>query len=130
MVQEALYIYSYKEKMSSLLPFYSSYIQAGFPSPADDFVDVKLDLNDYMVKNPVSTFFVRVVGDSMRNLSIFSGDMLVVDRSLEPGEDSIIVAIIDGEFIVKQLRKCKEEMKPGTQFQVWGVVTYVVHKTK
>ncbi len=120
--------------------YFDTPIHAGFPSPADDFLEKKLDLNEYLVKNPAATFFIRVRGHSMIGAGILDGDMLVVDRSLEARNDSIIVAVIDGEFTVKRLKKegknislvaenrhykpikIKEEM----EFEVWGVVTGVI----
>lgn len=124
------------------LPFFTSCISAGFPSPADDYIERHLDLNELIVKHPAATFFVRVKGDSMQDAGILSGDILVVDRSLTPSNGKIIVAIIDGEFTVKRIL-IKEhiiylaaenaayspiKVNPNSQFQVWGVVTYVIHK--
>lgn len=124
------------------LPIFLPHVQAGFPSPAENYLDKTLDLNELLISHPAATFFVRVAGDSMRNAGIFSGDILVVDRSIEPPNDKIVVAIVNGEFTVKRL-KCKEgrislipenpaypilELKEGSDFQVWGVVTYVIHK--
>jgi DNA polymerase V len=131
------------EAASSLpLPLFVANVQAGFPSPAEDYLDKTLDLNELLISHPAATFFVRVTGDSMKNAGIFSGDILVVDRSLEAADNKIIVAIVNGEFTVKRLRMQEGrialvpenpaypilEMKEGTDFQVWGVVTYVIHK--
>ncbi len=124
------------------LPLFNTSVAAGIPSQADDHIERELDLNDFMVKNPCATFFVRVEGESMRDAGILSGDMLVVDRSLTPSHDKIIVAILDGEFTVKRLIIEEEkvylepanpnfhrmEVHPDSFFQVWGVVTYVIHK--
>jgi DNA polymerase V len=131
------------EATSSLpLPLYLVNVQAGFPSPAEDYLDKTLDLNELLIARPAATFFVRVAGDSMQNAGIFSGDILVVDRSLDATDNKIIIAIVNGEFTVKRL-KIREgqislvpenptypilEMKEGSDFQVWGVVTYVIHK--
>jgi DNA polymerase V len=124
------------------LPIYLAHVQAGFPSPAENDLDKTLDLNELLVAHPAATFFVRVSGDSMRNAGIFSGDILVVDRSLEAVDNKIIIAVVGSEFTVKRL-KIREgrislvpenpaypilEMKEGSDFQVWGVVTYVIHK--
>jgi DNA polymerase V len=124
------------------LPIYLANVQAGFPSPAEDYLDKTLDLNELLIAHPAATFFVRVSGDSMQNAGIFSGDILVVDRSLEAADNKIVIAIVNGEFTVKRL-KIREgrislvpenpsypilEMKEGSDFQVWGVVTYVIHK--
>ncbi|MCK4766344.1 MAG: translesion error-prone DNA polymerase V autoproteolytic subunit [Candidatus Aminicenantes bacterium] len=124
------------------IPLYLSLIPAGFPSPADDYIDRNLDLNEYLVKHPAATFFVKVSGDSMIHAGIDSGDILVVDRALEPHHNKIIVAVVDGEFTVKRLKKTGNrvflvpennrfpvmEIKEGTVFEVWGVVTTVIHK--
>ncbi len=87
------------------LPLYSSRPQAGFPAPGDDQIEKVLDINDLVVKNPASTFFVRVEGDSMEGAGIFSHDVLVVDRSLTPKDGSIVVAAVYGEMVVKRLVK-------------------------
>lgn len=85
------------------VPLYSSRPQAGFPAPGDDLIEKVLDINDLVVKHPASTFFVRVEGDSMDGAGIFSGDVLVVDRSLNPKDKSIVVAAVYGELVVKRL---------------------------
>lgn len=84
-------------------PFYASRPAAGFPAPGDDQVENILDINDLVVKNPASTFFVRVEGDSMTGAGIFSGDVLVVDRSRDPNDGMIVVAAVNGELVVKRL---------------------------
>lgn len=126
------------------LPIFLANVQAGFPSPAEDYLDKTLDLNELLITHPAATFFVRVAGDSMRDAGISSGDILVVDRAVSPAEGSIVVAILNGEFTVKRLRKKGEkillapenpsypmmEVKEGADFQVWGVVTYVIHKPR
>ena len=84
---------------------------AGFPAPADDLVERVLDINDLVVKNPASTFFVRVEGDSMEGAGIFSGDVLVVDRSLEAESGQIVVAAVFGEMVVKRLQKIKDSLQ-------------------
>ncbi len=123
------------------LPFYLSRIKAGFPSPADDYLDKKLDLNEHLIKHPASTFFVKVKGDSMTGAGISSGDILIVDRSLEPKDKRIIVAVVNGDFTVKRVSKTKDklflltenpkypsiEIKDGMDFEVWGVVIHVIH---
>jgi len=124
------------------LPIYLANVQAGFPSPAENDLDKTLDLNELLIAHPAATFFVRVAGESMRNAGIFSGDILVVDRSLEAVDNKIVLAIVDGEFTVKRLKICEGrislvpenpaypilEIKQGSDFQVWGIVTYVIHK--
>ena len=87
------------------LKLFASRPAAGFPAPADDLVEKSLDINDLVVKNPSSTFFVRVEGDSMVNAGIFSGDVLVVDRSVEAVDGKIVVAAVYGELVVKRLNK-------------------------
>jgi DNA polymerase V len=128
---------------SKPLPLFLSNIQAGFPSPADDFLEKQLDLNELMIKNGAATFFVRVVGESMKDAGIHSGDLLVVDRSIKPTNGKIIVAIVNGEFTVKRIKISDKgvslvpdnplypsiEISLESDFQAWGVVTYVIHRT-
>ena len=117
-------------------------VPAGFPSPAADYQEHKLDLNKHLVKNPPATFFVKVAGDSMIGAGIHCGDLLVVDRSLEPKDKNVVIAVIDGELTVKRIRIRKKkitlepenedyptwEITEDTHFEVWGVVTSVIHK--
>ena len=124
------------------IPFYQSNVPAGFPSPAEDFTDLDLNLQEYLVQHPSATFCVRVTGDSMQNAGICSGDVMVVDRALEPQNNTIVLAILDGEFTVKRIQKKGQELylKPENSkfkpiqiteemnFQVWGVVTHIIHK--
>ena len=124
------------------IPFYQSNVPAGFPSPAEDFMDLDLNLQEYLVQHPSATFCVRVTGDSMENAGICSGDVMVVDRALEPQNNTIVLAILDGEFTVKRIQKKGQELylKPENSkfkpiqiteemnFQVWGVVTHIIHK--
>jgi len=126
----------------SAVPLFVSPVSAGFLSPAEDFVDLSLDLNTYIVKHPAATFYVRVKGASMKGAGINEGDLLVVDRALEPRDNSIVIGVINGEFTVKRIRKIQDELflvpenpdfKPikitgDHDFQVWGVVPYVIHK--
>lgn len=121
---------------------FSAKVSAGFPSPADDYMEGQLDLNEYLVKHPAATFFVRCTGDSMINAGISDGDILVVDRSLTPVSGKIVIAVLNGELTVKRLYKCAEnvELRPENpkystirvtkehDFMVWGVVTSVIHK--
>ena len=79
-------------------------VSAGFPSPADDYIEDKLDLNEYLVKHPAATFFVKVTGDSMIGAGIHPGDILIVDRSLTPVDKSVVIAVVDGELTVKRIR--------------------------
>jgi DNA polymerase V len=122
------------------LPLYSSSVSAGSPSPADDYIESKLDLNQFLIKHPTSTFFVKVIGDSMINAGIGEGDILVVDRSLEPKPGKIVIASLDGQLTVKRLGKIEEQLfllpennqyKPipieeGNELIIWGVVTSLV----
>ena len=123
------------------LPLFFSKVHAGFPSPADDFMDNRLNLNDYVIANPRSTYFVKVSGDSMVGAGIFSGDILVVDRSVPAVDNRIVVAMVDGEFMVKRLRQHKNSMYLISEnshyppievldqdLMIWGVVTFSVHK--
>jgi DNA polymerase V len=122
----------------------SSTIKAGFPSPAEDYIDRKIDLNEQLIANPAATFMVRVEGSSMIDCGINEQDVLIVDRSLKAKDKDIILAVVDGEFTVKRLRikRGVYELVPenpeyqvititeGTDFVVWGVVTYVIHQAK
>jgi len=124
------------------LPFFASPVSAGFPSPADDYTDVSLDLNKHLIKHPAATFYARVKGDSMINAGIHDGDLLIVDRALDIYNNCIAVCIIDGEFTVKRLKKDIEkvfllpenkeynpiEITEFNDFEVWGIVAYVIHK--
>ncbi|MFW6276789.1 MAG: LexA family protein, partial [Bacteroidota bacterium] len=92
------------------LPLFLESVSAGFPSPADDYMEGRLDLNDFLVKNPAATFFVRVTGDSMINAGIHSGDILVVDRALDPKDGNIVIAVINGELTVKRLSRLKNKL--------------------
>ncbi len=123
------------------LPLFLESVSAGFPSPADDYLEDKLDLNDLLIRNPASTFFVRVTGDSMIGSGINSGDILVVDRSLESKDGSIVIAVINGELTVKRLSFFNQkiflipenpifkpiEITKEMSFEVWGVVRSVIH---
>lgn len=129
---------------SQPVPLFQDPISAGFPSVAEDYIENSLDLNELIIKHPASTFFVRVQGDSMQGAGILSGDILVVDRSLEATNSKIIVAIVNGEFTVKRLILGPEgarlvpanasypviNVHPDLDFQVWGVVTYVIHRAQ
>jgi DNA polymerase V len=134
-------IYTADDTTKNRLPLYLSSVPAGFPSAADDYLDKRLDLNEHLIKHPASTFFVKVKGDSMINAGIHSGDMLIVDRSLEAKNKNIIVAIVNGEFTVKRLSTGQDTCQllpenlnypvinilPGMDFEIWGVVLHVIH---
>ncbi len=116
-------------------------VSAGFPSPAADYEEDKLDLNKHLIKNPAATYFVRVTGDSMIGAGIHSGDLLVVDRSIEPTDRKVVIANVNGELTVKRIRIRKnkitlepentefptQQISPESEFEVWGVVTNVIH---
>jgi DNA polymerase V len=126
------------------LPLYTSKVAAGFPSPADDHVEKRLNPNEYLVENDSATFFVRVKGDSMVDAGIFDNDVLVVDRSKVPAVGDIVLAVLDGEFTVKTLGHSKEgarlipansaypiiEIKEGQSFEIFGVITGSMRKFK
>lgn len=122
------------------LPLSQSGVHAGFPSPADDFLEGSLDLNRLVVKHPEATFFARVEGDSMKDEGIAEGDILVVDKAVEPYDGCLAVAFIDGEFTLKRVRMepdrilllaANPKYKPievgaDSQFAVWGVVRWIL----
>ena len=122
-------------------PLFLASVSAGFPSPAEDYIEGRLDLNRHLIKHPAATFFVRVAGDSMIGAGIHPGDILVVDRALEPQDSNVVIAVVDGELTVKRIsqRHGKLFLVPDNQayepleileemeFEVWGVVTSVIH---
>jgi DNA polymerase V len=134
-------IYKYTRHTAQKLPLFETTIAAGFPSPAEDSIDKKLDLNEFLIKHPAATFFVKVEGDSMIDAGIHSGDILIVDRALEARNDKIVIAVLNGELTVKRVRKRKDslfliaenpdfpaiEITPEMDFEIWGVVTNVIH---
>ncbi|MCG6932101.1 MAG: translesion error-prone DNA polymerase V autoproteolytic subunit [Gallionella sp.] len=119
-----------------------SAVPAGFPSPADDYVEQRLSLDAHLIQHRESTFFMRVSGDSMRGLGIFDGDLLVVDRAVPITHGCVVIAALDGEFTVKQLLHTPDGqllraahpdypdmlIKPEQDFSVWGVVSWNIHK--
>jgi DNA polymerase V len=127
--------------MTTLTHLVSSLVPAGFPSPAEDFSEGPLDLNHYLVNHPSATFFVRATGDSMTEIGIFPGDILIVDRSLAARSQKIVIATMNGDFTVKRLiiqgdkislHSANPNYKPIyiteiMDFSIWGVVTYVIH---
>ena len=124
------------------VPVYGARVPAGFPSPADDYLERTLDLNQYLIEDAAATFMVRVSGDSMLGAGISDGDVLVVDRSLTPAHGQIVLATVDGEFTVKRLHQRSDrvallpenpayppiELHNGQELQVWGVVTACIKK--
>ncbi|QJT10246.1 LexA family protein [Oceanidesulfovibrio marinus] len=135
-----LRLFTFNPGSEQEFPFYLSAVPAGFPSPAEDYVEGTLDLNEYLVRHPAATFFVRVVGDSMRDAGIESGDLLVVDRALNPVSGRIVVAAVGGELTVKRLVEqggslllmpanpayTPLDVTEDDSFAAWGVVTAVV----
>lgn len=132
---------SYVQFQAFKLPLYGCKVSAGLPSPADDYLEGKLDLNNHLIKHPSATFFVRVRGNSMINAGIHDNDLLIVDRSLEPMSGKIVIAVIDGELTVKRYQKRKEgsflvpenpnypeiPLHDGVEVHIWGVVIHVIH---
>ena len=124
------------------LPLYLAPVEAGFPSPAEDYLDCKLDLHQHLVRNEAATFFLRAHGESMLGAGIHDGDLLIVDRSMDAGHRKVVIAALDGELTVKRLlhREGRVLLAPeNPHFEpiditesefvhIWGVVTYVVHK--
>lgn len=124
------------------LPITSQLVHAGFPSPADDHIESTLDLNKALIKHPSATFFVKVDGESMKDIGINTGDILVVDRAIDPYNGAVAVCFLDGEFTLKKLEidndtiyliPANENYKIITvskedDFTVWGIVTYSIKK--
>ena len=122
-------------------PLFACGVSAGFPSPADDYIEGRLDLNELMIQHPAATFFVRVAGDSMIGAGIHHDDILVVDRSLEPASGKVVIAVVDGDLTVKRLFKQNGvvrllaenpdyqpiELTEETACEIWGVVAFVIH---
>ena len=132
----------YKSKVNAIkkISLYPS-VYAGFPSPAEDHLDLDLDLNEHLIKHPAATFYVYAKGDSMINSGIHDGDLLIVDRSLNPNSKDIVVAVLDGEFTVKRIYKKNNQIflvpsnnkyesiliNENMDFEIWGVVTHAIH---
>jgi len=124
-----------------LPPLLSECVSAGFPSPADDYIDLGIDLNEELIRHPTSTFFLRVSGNSMNGAGIHNNDLLVVDRSLEPHPGHIVIAVLDGAFTLKRLvlkgtTLCLQAENPDyptidlqkyDNIQIWGVAVYSIH---
>ncbi|QQS31134.1 MAG: translesion error-prone DNA polymerase V autoproteolytic subunit [Sphingobacteriales bacterium] len=133
-------IYSALTDSELELPYLSAGISAGFPSPALDFIDLTIDLNKHLVKHPSATFYGRVKGDSMRDAGIHDGDLLVIDKSIEPVDGKVAVCYIDGEFTLKKIKILKRELwlmpanvsyspikvEEFNDLKIWGVVTHVI----
>lgn len=122
------------------LPYVSEGISAGFPSPALDFIDLSIDLNKHLIKHPAATFYGRVKGYSLKNAGIDNGDLLIIDRSIEPTNGKIAVCYIDGEFTAKRIKIFESEIllipenedyqtikvTKDNDFIIWGIVTHVI----
>ena len=128
--------------MKALLPFHLNKVGAGFPSPATDYVEDDIDLNNYLIKNTPSTFLIRAQGKSMNSIGIHDGDLLVVDRSLNPKNFSTVIVNVNEELVVKSFIKEKDQsfltsgskkikdkinLTENPEIFIWGVVTYVIH---
>lgn len=134
------YIPDYSTDLS--LPFVDAGIRAGFPSPADDFIELSIDLNKHLIKHKDTTFFATVKGHSMKNAGIYDGDLLIIDKSLEPQNDKIAICQIDGEFTVKRIKIERnvvwliaenEAFEPikvtrDNELIIWGIVTASIKK--
>lgn len=136
-------VHAWENSAALELPLFCAHAPAGFPSPADDYIECNLDLNEFMVAHPAATYYVRVSGDSMIEAGILHGDYLIVDRAVEPYSGAVVVAVVEGELTVKRLYRqqgvielrpenkayspipIKEEM----ELLIWGVVTGVFRKT-
>jgi len=123
------------------LPLFGSPVEAGFPSPADDHIEGKLDLNEHLVRRPAATFFVRAAGESMRGAGIFDGDLRVIDRGITPQPDDIVIAVVHGELTVKRLQKVSGAWQLAAEnskfptlpirddgCEIWGVVTLSIRR--
>lgn len=124
------------------LPYVDAGIRAGFPSPADDFIELSIDLNKHLIKHKDTTFFATVKGHSMKNAGIYDGDLLIIDKSLEPQNDKIAICQIDGEFTVKRIKIERnvvwliaenEDFSPikvtrENELIIWGIVTASIKK--
>ena len=124
------------------IPFADQGIKAGFPSPAQDYIEQGIDLNRELIRHPSSTFFAKVDGNSMQNSFLCDGDIAIVDKAIEPRDGCKVVAFIDGEFVMKTMEIQPDKIllipenpdyptitvTPDQQLTIWGVVTYVIHK--
>ena len=130
--------------MKLTIPFYLHKAGAGFPSPATDYIEEDIDLNIHLIKNAPATFVIRVQGKSMSNTGIYDGDLLIVDKSLNPKNFSTVIASVNDELVVKNFIKeknlqflCSDSknsedkitLNPNSNIFIWGVVTYVIHST-
>ena len=136
-------LFHYIKKKQILTPIFIDSVSAGFPSPATDYMENKLDLNEHLIKHPAATFIVKAKGPSMTDAGILSGDLLIVDRSIDPKSNDIVIASIFGDLTVKKLQKKEKslfllsansdypsiEVKEEMECFIWGVVTYIIHES-
>jgi DNA polymerase V len=139
--QYVIYILSVQAIMDGMETKKDSVDCVGFPSPAAPYLEGPLDLNEYLIKHPAATFFVRVNGDAMTGAGIHPGDLLIVDRSLKPAAGRVVIAVVNGEFIVRRLRIRQGrvsllpenpdyppiDIEDGAELEIWGVVTTAIH---
>ncbi len=140
--QPNLTLHGIKTGTHTEIPFHVSSIQAGFPSPAADYISAPIDLNSELIANPATTFMGRVRGDSMRDAGIMDGDLLIIDKSLRPRTGDVAVCFIDGEFTIKYIRIQKDcillipanpdypeiRVTSDNDFMIWGIVTYSIRR--
>ena len=138
---KTLELYASDTSTTLNIPYFEDGVSAGFPSPAEDHMHSKIDLNNLLIENPSATYYVRVNGDSMSGAGILSGDLLIVDRSIEVSNNCIVVAHLDGEFTVKRIKKIKKkiflqaennnykpiEITKEMDFELFGVVAHAIH---
>lgn len=142
-MKKNLEIFSIDPSSHLPLPYADEGIKAGFPSPSQDYMEMAIDLNKELIKHPSSTFYGRVKGNSMKDAGVQDGDVLIIDKSLEPQTGDMAVCYIDGEFTLKYIHITREAvwLKPANDeyqpikvtadndFIIWGIVTYVIKKT-
>ena len=138
------YVPSREVPSTQLIPLTTGTVSAGFPSPAEDYTELGIDINKYLIKNPISTFFLRVSGNSMNNAGIYNNDLLIIDRSINPMPGHVVVALLDGEFTLKRLIKKQDnyylradkENYPAINLyeymdiHIWGVAIYSIHELR
>ena len=141
--QKTLDLFNFSNHQKANIPMFLDKISAGFPSPATDYMENKLDLNEHLIRHPAATFIVKASGFSMIDAGIHSGDLLIIDRSITPQNNNIVIASIFGDLTVKKLKKRKNtlflisandhypsiEVKEEMECFIWGVVTFVIHAT-
>ena len=143
-IENKLSFHSFKQLNLDEIKLAEPLVPAGFPSPADDFIEMEINLQDYIVKNKEATFCVKVEGTSMTKAGINTGDIMIVDRSLNPKHNDIVLAVIDGEFTVKRLAVNDKsiylmpendsfspiQINESMDFQIWGIITHIIHKAR